>query len=70
MYKPWKPLYGRNAHAVLVYGLGERGLVVVVRQQPQHLGEVLPRLALVLVPACVQVTRDRTLTQQHRPVGT
>lgn len=56
---PRHPENGRHAHLVLLERVHQAGLVVVVAEQPQHLGEVLARLGLVLVATRVQEARHR-----------
>ena len=67
---PGQPLNGRHAHAVLVHRLSQCWLLIVIRQQPQHLGQVLARLALILVPTCMQEARDCAHTRRNIPANT
>uniref|UniRef100_A0A6B0UR73 Putative secreted protein n=1 Tax=Ixodes ricinus TaxID=34613 RepID=A0A6B0UR73_IXORI len=57
---PGQPLHGRHPRIVLVRRLRQGAPLVVVRQQPQHLCEVLACLGLVLVPAGVEEAGEGT----------
>ncbi len=43
---------------VLVHGFRQRQLLLIVREQPQHLRQVLARLGLVLMTARMKVAGD------------